>query len=108
MFLAGGSLALMLLLIICMASSFSGLLPAIFRCGYTVSPDKVERLTGNGSMSTVWYLGSDRKHHYFSHLVKVTTDYRVRREEMILSDGDEFQLEQKKPVLADRIFERAE
>ncbi len=33
-------------------------------------------------MSTLWYLGSDKKYHYFAHYVKVSTRYRVRREEL--------------------------
>jgi hypothetical protein len=47
-------------------------------------------------MSTLWYRGSDKKYHYFAHYVKVSTLYKVRREELHVPD--EFPYRSRDPV----------
>ena len=60
--------------------------------GYVVEPSHLRQFTSGGSLSTLWYRGSDRHYHYFSHLVKVSTNYRVKRSDLTLNEADEFQL----------------
>lgn len=59
-------------------------------------------------MSTVWYLGSDESFHYFTHFIKASTNYRIRRSDMSLVEEDEFELGAMEEVLADHLIERAE
>jgi hypothetical protein len=73
----------------------SGFLPNAQR-GKVVSPQYLAQYRNGGSLSTIWYLGSDHTYHYFSHYVKVSTTYRVRRSE--LSIPDEFPRGSKEPV----------
>ena len=47
-------------------------------------------------MSTLWYRGSDQTYHYFAHYVKVSTFYRIRRQELHIPD--EFPYKSKDPV----------
>ena len=85
----------------------SGGLPSLAPGGYVVSPAVVISHTGNDSLSTVWYHGSDSRFHHFSHLVKVSTKYRVRRAELSLDPDDEFTVGSQKPVFADPMLRRA-
>jgi hypothetical protein len=63
----------------------SGFTPSITN-GRVVSPSYLAQYCGGGSMSTLWYRGSDQKYHYFAHYVKVSTLYRVPRSELQLPD----------------------
>lgn len=85
----------------------SGGLPSLAPGGYVVRPEVVITHTGNDSLSTVWYHGCDSRFHHFSHLVKVSTKYRVRRAELSLDPGDEFVVGSQKPVFADPMLRRA-
>lgn len=67
--------------------------------GKIVPPETLHQYAGIGSMSTLWYLGSDKKFHHFSHLVKVQTRYRVRRSD--LDWTPEFALREQDPVHVD-------
>jgi hypothetical protein len=73
----------------------SGGIPALVPRGYIVEPSHLSQFTSGGSLSTLWYRGSDSRHHYFSHLWKVTTNYRVKRSDLILNKEDEFEFETK-------------
>ena len=55
-------------------------------------------------MSTLWYHGSDTKFHYFSHLCKASTRYRIRRSEVPWPD--EFPHNGRPPVLASPYFSK--
>lgn len=66
-------------------SGCSGFLPNV-GAGPVVSSSEVAQFHGGGSLSTLWYLGSDKKYHYFEHYVKVGTRYRVRRDELQVPD----------------------
>ncbi|WP_200281683.1 hypothetical protein [Haloferula rosea] len=77
-------------------SGCSGVIPSI-GAGPVVAPMELNPLTGGGSMSTLWYLGSDRRYHHFSHLFKTTTRYRVKRED--LDWQPEFPLRSEESVL---------
>lgn len=50
--------------------------------GRVVGPEYLARYEGGGSMSTLWYQGSDGRYHHFRHLHKTSTPYRVRRSDM--------------------------
>jgi len=50
--------------------------------GRVVTPEYLARYEGGGSLSTLWYRGSDTTFHHFSHLHKISTPYRVKRSEM--------------------------
>jgi hypothetical protein len=63
-------------------SEFSGFLPSLPGLAPVVSPDYLAGYTHGGSMATLWYLGSDRKYHYFAYYVKTNTRFRVRRIEL--------------------------
>ncbi len=52
----------------------------------------------SGSLSTVWYDGSDAEFHYFTHFVKTMTKYKVRRNE--LNWPDEFPSSEGRSVFA--------
>lgn len=87
-----------LLVLICggLVTGCSGVFPSL-GAGPVVAPMELNQFTGGGSMSTLWYLGSDRRHHHFSHLFKTTTRYRVKREE--LDWQPEFPLHSEESVL---------
>ena len=85
----------------------SGGLPALAPGGYVVQPAYLGLFTSGGSLSTLWYRGSDSRYHYFSHLVKVSTNYRVKRSELMLEPDDEFSLGSKDPVFASPMVARA-
>ncbi|MGI9266920.1 MAG: hypothetical protein ACR2QY_05325 [Akkermansiaceae bacterium] len=73
----------------------SGGIPALVPRGYIVKPSHLSQFTSGGSLSTLWYRGSDSRYHYFSHLWKVTTNYRVKISDLILNKEDEFEFETK-------------
>ena len=85
----------------------SGLLPAMAPAGYVVQPTYLGNFTSGGSMSTLWYRGSDHRYHYFSHLFKVSTNYRVKRPELMIQPSDEFSFGSKEPVFASPMVARA-
>jgi hypothetical protein len=62
----------------------------------TVSPSYLAQFRGGGSISTLWYRGSDQKYHYFSHYIKVRTNYRIHREELKIDE--EFPYKSKEPL----------
>ncbi len=49
--------------------------------GRVVTAERLSRFEGGGSLSTLWYYGSDGEYHYFRHLWKSSTPYRVKRGE---------------------------
>ena len=70
-------------ILIVFLSGCSGLVPDIpLTRGKVVSPEYLAKYEGGGSLSTVWYLGSDNKYHYFVHLVKAKTKYRIKKESL--------------------------
>lgn len=73
----------------------SGVIPTLVPRGYIVKPSHLSQFTSGGSLSTLWYLGSDSRYHYFSHLCKVTTNYRVKRSDLVLNKEDEFEFKTK-------------
>jgi len=89
---------LLLLLWVCgaLVTGCSGVLPSL-GAGPVVAPAELDQFTGGGSMSTLWYLGSDKRYHHFSHFFKVATRYRVRRED--LAWEPEFPLRSEDSVL---------
>lgn len=70
------------ILICLLASACSGLIPGFSSEGKIVSPSYLAQYRGGGSMSTLWYRGSDAEYHYFAHYMKVSSLYRVPREEL--------------------------
>jgi hypothetical protein len=66
-------------------SGCSGFVPSISK-GRIVSPHYLAQYRGAGSLSTLWYRGSDENYHYFAHYVKVSTLYRVRRQALRVPD----------------------
>jgi hypothetical protein len=76
-------------------SGCSGFMPSVSK-GRVVSPHYLAQFRGGGSISTLWYRGSDREYHYFAHYVKVSTLYRVHRSELHIPD--EFPYKSKDPV----------
>ena len=80
----------------------SGGFPALAPSGYVVQPGDLRQFISGGSLSTLWYRGSDTRYHYFSHMVKVSTNYRVKRSDLKLSDDDEFQIGTKESALVAR------
>ena len=77
-------------------SACSGLFPSPFFGADLVSPSYIAQYRGGGSLSTLWYQGSDAGWHYFAHYAKVSTNYRVARKE--LSFPTEFPYKTRKPV----------
>ena len=71
--------------------------------GPIVSPSYLRRYAHGGSMSTLWYLGSDERYHYFSHSYKTSTRYRVRRTDFQWEP--EFPLGSRKPVFCSSEFQ---
>lgn len=86
-----------------LAASCSGIVPGLGQ-GAVVSPDHLARYSRGGSMSTLWYHGSDAQFHYFSHFCKVSTRYRIRRLDMHWPG--EFPLDGRQAVLASPYFSR--
>ena len=83
---------------IILPSSFvgcSGGIPALVPRGYIVEASHLSQFTSGGSLSTLWYLGTDSRYHYFSHLWKVTTHYRFKRSNLVLNKEDEFKFKTK-------------
>ena len=58
--------------------------------GRIVTPEYLAQFEGCGSLSTLWYQGSDKDFHYFRHLNKTSTPYRIRRTDM--PSSNEFEL----------------
>ena len=85
--------------IVLLGCGYSGGFPSLSPKGYIVKPSHLSQYTSGGSLSTLWYRGSDSNFHYFSHLVKVSTNYRVRRSDLLLSNEDEFEIGSKKDKL---------
>ncbi len=46
--------------------------------GRVVTAEGLSRFEGGGSLSTLWYYGSDGEYHHFRHLWKSSTPYRVK------------------------------
>ena len=70
-------------LVLVLASGCSGLLPNPFEGGgKIVSVEYLSKYEGGGSLSTLWYRGSDNKYHYFTHYVKASTKYKVYGEDL--------------------------
>lgn len=64
-------------------SACTGLFPTPYPSeGKIVTPEYLSKYEGGGSISTIWYRGSDDKYHYFVHLVKIKTKYRIRKEDL--------------------------
>ena len=80
-------------------SACSGFLPSsLSKGGKIVSPDYLAQYEGGGSLSSLWYRGSDDKYHYFVHYVKISTRYRILRDKLVWMD--EFQIgNNQKPIL---------
>lgn len=49
--------------------------------GRVVTAERLSRFEGGGSLSTLWYYGSDGDYHYFRHLWKSSTPYRIHQDE---------------------------
>ena len=77
----------------------SGLFPSLSLKGKIVTPEYLSTYEGGGSLSTLWYYGSDDKYHYFKHFVKTTTAYRIKRNDLIWKK--EFPKGKEKPVLVE-------
>lgn len=71
-------------------SGFTIALTAMMMClpacstprGRIVTPNYLARYEGGGSLSTLWYQGSDNRFHHFRHLHKMSRPYRIRRGDM--------------------------
>ena len=87
--------------LVCLAGC-SGLLPSLPGAGPVVTPAYLARYAGGGSLSTLWYEGSDTKYHYFNHYVKVRTRYRIKRSDFIWKT--EFPRSSREPALVQREF----
>jgi hypothetical protein len=74
----------------------SGIVPN-FTKGRLVSTHYLAQFRGGGSLSTLWYLGSDEKYHHFAHFVKINTYYKVRRQELRVPQ--EFSYKSRDPLL---------
>jgi len=70
----------------------------------TVRPAFLQQYSRGGSMSTLWYEGSDAHYHYFRHLFKVSSAYRIRRSD--LQWPEEFPKGSRKPVYCSPQFVR--
>lgn len=89
------SACLVMVIIAFPISGCSGFRPTILK-GSVVSAQEVAKFRGNGSLSTLWYQGSDKRYHHFVHYVKVSTLYRVRRQELQIPG--EFPYQSRAPV----------
>ena len=70
----------------------------------TIKPSDLQKYSHGGSMSTLWYLGSDQNYHYFQHKYKVVSDYRIRRE--CFNWKQEFPRGSREPVFCSPEFAR--
>lgn len=70
----------------------------------TVLPAFLQQYSHGGSMSTLWYEGSDARYHYFRHSFKVSSAYRIRRSD--LHWLNEFPKGSRKPVYCSPQFAR--
>jgi len=87
---------LLIVAIAILVSGCSGFRPSLGSGGKVVPASYVAQFDGGGSMSTLWYYGSDDQYHYFSHYVMCSTKYRVRRSELKIPD--EFPYKSRDPV----------
>lgn len=85
-------------------TSCSGLIPNLPGVRPVVTPAHLAQYSGGGSLSTLWYDGSDAQYHYFHHLAKVRTGYRIKRTD--LTWKEEFPLQSRDPVYASRELAR--
>ena len=60
---------------------YSGFTVAQIGDGRIIAYEELRKFD-QGSLSTVWYQGSDEEFHYFIHYIKTSTRYRVRKEEV--------------------------
>lgn len=66
---------LILLIVFCLNGCFSII--------HEVSPEKLDQYKTCGSLNTLWYMGSDQKYHYFSHLCKTRTEFKVKKSDLL-------------------------
>ena len=59
--------------------------------GRVVTAESLSRFEGGGSMSTLWYYGSDGEFHYFRHLWKLSTPYRIEQDGFAWQPAVEFE-----------------
>lgn len=74
-------LALILLLLTILVGCASGVNKISTGKGKLTTPEELASLQ-SGSLSTVWYLGSDEAFHYFTHFIKIETRYKIPKEEL--------------------------
>ncbi len=72
---------------------------------HIVTPKYLSQFEGGGSLSTLWYCGSDEGYHYFLHFVKTKTKYRISRRD--LNWKDEFVKGTKEPSLVEHELSRS-
>lgn len=84
----------------CTSKYYSGFTVGQFGDGHIVEYEELRSLQ-SGSLSTVWYRGSDEDFHYFQHYVKTSTKYRVKKEEVEIEE--EFPRGTKKPIHLGRL-----
>ena len=75
-----------------------------FSKGEVVTPEYLSRYEGGGSLSTLWYAGSDNEYHHFKHFVKTSTKYRISKND--LNWEAEFPLKSMPAVLVDGELKR--
>lgn len=88
---------LLLMTLIALSGCASGFGVVQLGKGKEIEPNNLAQLQ-SGSLSTVWYDGSDNEFHYFTHFVKTKTKYKVRRDE--LNWPDEFPSSEGRSVFA--------
>lgn len=71
--------------------------------GRVVSVERLARFEGGGSLSTLWYYGSDKDYHYFTHLWKSSTPYRIRHDEFSWSPDRTFRGYEKGELVHDEL-----
>ena len=59
--------------------------------GKVVSAKYLSQYEGGGSLSTLWYYGADEKYHYFRHLHKTSTPFRIRKDGFKWADDRVFE-----------------
>ena len=64
-----------------LSGCYSGFTIAQMGDGKLIAYEELRKFD-SGSLSTVWYQGSDEEFHYFVHFIKTSTRYRVRKEEV--------------------------
>ena len=70
-----------ILVLVLFAGCVSGFTHNPFGSAKVTSPVELASLQG-GSLSTIWYYGSDADYHYFKHFIKISTPYRIKREDL--------------------------